>query len=70
LQGKIIEEQISVNVSDLSKVQREEVFDRMTDSVLQALAKSFKFTKDWSEDERNHFLKKFVDILDRSAPPA
>jgi hypothetical protein len=66
---KQTEEQISENVADLSKVQREEVFDRMTGSVLQALAKSFEFTKDWSEDERNHFMKKLVDILDLSAPP-
>jgi hypothetical protein len=49
---------MSENVADLSKGQREEVFNRMTGSVLQALAKSFQFTKDWSEDERNHFLKK------------
>ena len=68
-QLKQTEEQISENVADLSKVQREEVFDRMTGSVLQALAKSFEFTKDWSEDERNHYLKKLVDILDLSAPP-
>ena len=67
-QLKQTEEQISENVADLSKVQREEVFDRMTGSVLQALAKSFEFTKDWSEDERNHFMKKLVDILDLSAP--
>ena len=52
----------------MSKAQREDVFDRITSSVLQALAKSFDFTKDWDEEERDHFKKKIIDILDLSAP--
>ena len=51
-------------------MQREEVFDRITGSVLLALAKSFEFTKEWKEDERSHFNKKLVEILDLNAPPA
>lgn len=58
------EDQISENVADLSKVQREDIFDRITGSVLLALAKSFEFTKEWSQDEKVHFQKKLVDILD------
>ncbi len=54
-------------MADLSKVQREDVFDRITGSVLLALAKSFDFTKEWTEEERVHFQKKLVDILDLSA---
>jgi hypothetical protein len=36
---------------------------------LLALAKSFDFTKDWSAEERTHFQKKMIDILDLSPPP-
>jgi hypothetical protein len=68
-QLKQSEDQISENVADLSKVQREDVFDRITGSVLLALAKSFEFTQEWTEDERVHFKKKLVDILDLTAPP-
>lgn len=32
--------------------------------MLLALAKSFEFTKEWSTEEKVHFQKKLVDILD------
>ena len=67
-QLKQSEDQISDTVADLSKAQKEDVFDRITSSVLQALAKSFDFTKDWNEEEREHFKKKLIDILDITAP--
>ena len=40
------------------------MFDRITGSVLQALATSFSFTTTWAEDEKAHFNKKLIDILD------
>jgi hypothetical protein len=64
------EDQISESVADLSKAQREDIFDRITSSVLQALARSFDFTKDWNADERTHFQRKLIDILDLSPPPS
>ena len=55
-------------MADLSKAQREDIFDRITSSVLQALANSFEFTKDWNIEEKTHFQRKLIDILDLSAP--
>eukprot|EP00347_Sterkiella_histriomuscorum_P012612 403367900 len=63
-QLKQSEDQISDSAADLSKAQREDVFDRITSSVLLALANSFGFTKSWSEEEQQHFIKKLIDILD------
>jgi hypothetical protein len=34
---------------DMSKAQREDVFDRVTSCVLQALAYSFEFIKTWDQ---------------------
>ncbi|CDW71489.1 ring zn-finger-domain-containing protein [Stylonychia lemnae] len=63
-QLKQSEDQISDSAYDLSKAQREDVFDRVTSSVLLSLASSFGFIKTWSEEEQQHFKKKLIDILD------
>ena len=45
------EEQVSEQVAELTQAQREDVFDRVTSGVLQALARSFEFIKGWTEEE-------------------
>lgn len=36
--------------------------------MLQALAKSFELTKDWTEEERDLYKRKLIGILDLAAP--
>lgn len=61
------EEQLQEQVAELSQKQREDVFDRVTSSVLLGLAHSFEFTSHWPEEERAQYRRKLVEILDLGA---
>lgn len=52
------------NSTDLSKVQMEELFDRVISSIFQALAESFKFTESWAEEDKAYYIKKMLSYLD------
>ena len=42
----------------------QETFDRITSSVLLALAHCFKFVDTWGEEDRQTFQTKLVEVLD------
>ncbi len=46
------------------KKANEEIFDRVTCSVLQALASAFTFIQKWSVDEQTVYHKKLVEIFE------
>jgi hypothetical protein len=58
------EEQMAENTRDLSKQQKEENYDRIVSSILQALAESFSFVQEWTEEDRTYYIKKLVSYLD------
>ena len=48
------------------KAANQEAFDRITSSVLLALAHSFRFIESWTAEDRQSFISKLLDVLDLS----
>lgn len=48
------------------KAANQEAFDRITSSVLLALAHSFRFIESWTAEDRESFIAKLLDVLDLS----
>ena len=57
-------EDSSAKDEGLSKDVIQESFDRITSSVLLALAYSFRFIDDWTPEEKEQFKNKLLDVLD------
>lgn len=50
--------------TNLERAAVQETFDRITSTVLLALAHSFKFLETWSVEEKQQFRNKLVEVLD------
>ena len=46
------------------KKANEEIFDRVTCTVLSALANSFSFVKKWDSDRQKYYQNKLLDYLE------
>lgn len=50
--------------TNLERAAVQETFDRITSSVLLALAHSFRFVESWNEEEKTQFQQKLIEVLD------
>ena len=47
----------------MSKTLKEDNYDRIIGGILQALADSFEFTKNYDEEDKAYYYKKLVSYL-------
>lgn len=57
-------EEVNEGASKESKALMDDSFDRITSTVLQALANSFTFTETWPQVDREKYLAKMLSNLD------